>query len=136
MAFHVLQQNIPSNRSFGLLFAGVFALLAAYAGYHGANVTTVYGWLVAGATAGLVAVVAPNLLTPFNKAWMKLGDLMGKVVSPLVLGVIFFVLITPVALVTRLFGRDELRLKKTNASSYWIDRVPPGPAGDSFKNQF
>ena len=61
---------------------------------------------------------------------------MGKVVSPLVLGVIFFLLISPVALIGRLFGRDELRLKKANSNSYWIDRVPPGPAGDTFKNQF
>ena len=129
-------QNLPSNRNFGFLFAGVFALLAAYGGYHGANVTTVYGWLIAGVIIRLVAIIAPGLLTPFNRAWMKLGELMGKIVSPLVLGIIFFVLITPVALVTRLFGRDELRLKKTNASSYWIDRAPPGPAGDSFKNQF
>ena len=129
-------QNLPSNRNFGFLFAGVFALLSAYAGYHGASVTTVYGWLIAGVIIGLVAIITPGLLTPLNKAWMKLGDLMGKVVSPLVLGVIFFLLITPVALVTRLFGRDELRLKKTKASSYWIDRAPPGPAGDSFKNQF
>ena len=129
-------KNLPSNRNFGFLFAGVFALLSAYAGYHGANVTTVYGWLVAGVVTGLFAIIAPGLLTPLNKAWMKLGELMGKVVSPLLLGVIFFLLITPVALVTRLFGRDELRLKKTDASSFWIDRAPPGPAGDSFKNQF
>ena len=129
-------KNLPSNRNFGFLFAGVFACLSAYGVYHGANTAAVYGWLIAGIVVGLVAVTAPNLLTPLNKAWMKLGDLMGKVVSPLVLGMIFFVLITPVALVTRLFGRDELRLKKTDTCSYWIDRVPPGPAGDSFKNQF
>ena len=129
-------QNLPSNRNFGFLFVGVFACLSAYGAYQGANAAAVYGWLIAGIVVGLVAVAAPNLLTPFNKAWMKLGELMGKVVSPLVLGVIFFVLITPVALVTRLFGRDELRLKKTNVSSYWIKRAPPGPAGDSFKNQF
>lgn len=128
--------NLPSNRNFGFLFAGVFALLSAYAAYQGAEPYRVYGWLIAGVVVGLVAVVAPTVLTPFNKAWMKLGDLMGKVVSPLVLGVIFFVLITPIALVGRLFSRDELRLKKTDASSYWIDRIPPGPAGDSFKNQF
>ena len=129
-------QNLPSNRNFGFLFAGVFALLSAYAAYQGAEPHRVYGWLIAGVVVGLVAIVAPTALTPFNKAWMKLGDLMGRVVSPLVLGVIFFVLITPIALITRLFGRDELRLKKANVSSYWIDRAPPGPAGDSFKNQF
>ncbi len=124
------------NRNFGFLFAGVFALFSAYAAYQGGGPSKIYGWLIASIMVGLVAIVAPNLLTPLNKAWMKLGDLMGKVVSPLVLGIIFFVLIAPVALVTRLFGRDELRLKKTNASSYWIDRVPPGPASNSFKNQF
>ena len=129
-------QNLPSNRNFGLLFAGVFALLSAYAAYQNAEAFKVYGWLIAGIVVGLVAIAAPGLLAPLNKAWMKLGELMGRVVSPLVLGVIFFVLITPVALVTRLFGRDELRLKKADASSYWIDRAPPGPAGDSFKNQF
>lgn len=129
-------KNLPSNRNFGFLFAGVFALLSAYAAYHNADALKVYGWLAAGAAVGLVAVAAPSMLTPFNKAWMRLGDLMGKVVSPLVLGIIFFVLITPIALVTRLFGRDELRLKLTNAHSFWIDRTAPGPDGDSFKNQF
>ena len=67
-------QNLPSNRNFGLLFAGVFALLSAYAAYQSAEAFKVYGWLAAGAAVGLVAVVAPNLLTPFNKAWMKLGS--------------------------------------------------------------
>jgi hypothetical protein len=67
---------------------------------------------------------------------MKLGELMGKIVSPFVLGVIFFALITPIGFFGRLFGRDELRLKGSKASSYWIDRVPPGPSSDSYKNQF
>lgn len=129
-------KTLPSNRSFGFLFAGVFALLSAYAEYKGADAFRVYGWLIASTTIGLLAVIAPALLTPFNKAWMKLGDLMGKAVSPLVLGLIFFVLITPIALITRLFGRDELRLKKRKLNSYWIDRNPTGPTGDSFKNQF
>jgi hypothetical protein len=130
------QNALPSNRNFGFLFAVVFALLSAYAAYQGADAFRVYGWLIAGVAVSLVAVAAPGLLTPLNKAWMKLGELMGKVVSPLVLGVIFFVLITPIALITRLFGRDELRLKRANTNSYWIDRAPPGPAGGSFKNQF
>ena len=129
-------KSLPSDRNFGFLFAGLFACLSAYCGYHGANAAAVYGWLIAGIVVGLVAVTAPNLLTPLNKAWMKLGELLGKVISPLVLGMVFFALITPVALVTRLFGREELRLKKADVSSYWIDRLPPGPAGDSFKNQF
>jgi len=129
-------QNLPSNRNFGFLFAGVFVLLSVYAAFQGADAFMIYGLLIAGATIGLVTVFAPDLLTNFNKAWVKLGEVMGKVVSPLVLGVIFFLLITPTALITRLFGRDELRLKRTSANTYWIDRKPPGPLGDSFKNQF
>lgn len=129
-------ENLPSNRNFGFFFAGFFALLSAYGAYHDAEAFKVYGCLSAGVAVGLLAVVCPNLLTPLNAAWMQLGVLMGKVVSPLVLGVIFFVLITPTAVIARLLGRDELRLKKTNASSYWINRAPPGPTGDSFKNQF
>ena len=131
-----MQPNFPSNRNFGFLFAGVFALLSVYAAYYGADAFKVYGWLAASLFLGLVAVAIPGVLTPFCNAWMKLGELISKVVSPLVLGVIFFVLITPIALITRLFGRDELRLKRTSTHSYWIKRTAPGPAGESFKNQF
>jgi hypothetical protein len=124
------------NRNFGFLLASVLALLAAHDAYHNADFIKVCGYLIAGAVVGLAAVIAPRLLTPFSFAWMKLGELMGKVVSPLVLGLIFFALITPVALLGRLLGRDELRLSKVNKNSFWIDRLPTGPAGDSFNNQF
>ena len=130
-------KNLPSNKNFGLFFAAVFALLSAYAAYFDASgEVKAYGWLFAGVVVGFIALFAPDVLAPFNKAWMKLGELMGKVVSPLVLGTIFFVLITPIALVTRVFGRDVLRLKRANVQSYWIERTPPGPAGESFNNQF
>lgn len=129
-------QALPSNRKFGFLFSGVFALLSGYAWYHGSGELVIYSWLAAALVLGLTAIIGPGLLTPFNKAWFLLGELMGKVVSPVALGFIFFVLITPLAFVTRLFGRDELRLKNKSDKSYWIDRTPPGPEGDSFKNQF
>ena len=61
---------------------------------------------------------------------------MGKVVSPIVLGILFFIVISPVAIVTRLFGRDVLLLRKRNVNSYWIERNPPGPQPESFKEQF
>jgi hypothetical protein len=124
------------NRSFGLLFASVFGLLSVYSANQNAELLTVYSLLSIGAGFGFVAFAAPKLLSPFSKAWMRLGDLMGKLISPLVLGAIFYMLITPVALVTRLFGRDEMRLKRTKINTYWIDRDPPGPAGVTFKNQF
>jgi len=128
--------SISSNRSFGLLFAVVCLLFSAYAAFRGSVVLIVFVWLTGAIVFVVVAVVAPRLLMPFNKAWMMLGELMSKVVSPLVLGLIFFVLITPTAVFSRLFGRDELRLNRLKANSYWIDRMPPGPTGDSFNNQF
>jgi hypothetical protein len=78
----------------------------------------------------------PIVLRPFNKAWYKLGLLMGRVVSPIVLGILFFILISPIAIVMRLAGRDALKLRKQNVQSHWIDRAPPGPSSDSFKEQF
>lgn len=96
------KQALPTDRSFGLLFATVFALLSAFAVYQGGGMFRVYGWLFAAILVGLMAVLAPSSLRPFNKAWMKLGEWMGAVVSPLVLAFIFFVIITPVALISRI----------------------------------
>jgi len=84
----------------------------------------------------VATLLSPQLLAPLNRLWYGLGVLLGKIISPIVLGLIFFVLITPVSLVTRLFGRDELKMKKRNVESYWVDRSPPGPPSDSFKNQY
>jgi hypothetical protein len=132
--------KLPSNRSFGWLFVAIFVLLAGLRWYREgfANTASRPVWLFAGAALLIAAItlVAPSLLTPFNRAWMKLSEILGKVVSPIVLGIIFFVLITPFALVTRLFGRDSLRLKPRQTASYWIDRTPPGPPPESLHNQF
>ena len=83
-----------------------------------------------------MTLVVPQLLNPLNRIWYGLGLLLGKIVSPIVLGLMFFVLITPISLFTRLFGRDELKMKKRSVESYWVDRLPPGPSSDSFKNQY
>lgn len=91
---------------------------------------------VPAALLGLAALALPKLLTPLNRLWMAFGLLLGKIVSPLVLGLIFMVLITPVAVSTRLFGRDVLRMKKRNVSSYWLERDPAGPEPASFQRQF
>lgn len=84
----------------------------------------------------LATVIAPTLLAPLNKAWYQLGLMMGRVVSPVVLGALFFIVITPVALFMRLIGRDALRIKKQQVPSYWIKRDPTGPMPESFKDQF
>lgn len=128
--------KLPSERNFGLLFVGVFALLTAYGVYKAWNSVLVSLLATVSVALLFVTLMRPASLAPLNKAWFKLGMLLGMIVSPIVVGLLFFVLITPVAVVTRFLGRDALRLTAQTDGSYWIDRVPPGPASDSFKNQF
>jgi len=127
---------LPSNRSFGLLFAIVFLLVAGYSWFEQLTRAWVYFWLALSGLFLFLTFMAPGILLPLNKAWYRLGLLMGKVVSPIVLGILFFIVITPVAIVTRLFGRDVLLLRKRDVNSYWIERNPPGPQPESFKEQF
>ncbi len=127
--------QLPTNSKFGWFFAAVFFALAIYAYWEGWSKVAVAA-LSAALLFGVAALLSPQLLTPLNRLWYGLGLLLGKIVSPIVLGVIFFVLITPVSLVTRLFGRDELKIKKRSVDSYWVDRSPPGPPSDSYKNQY
>ncbi len=127
--------KLPSNNQFGCFFSAVFAIIALYSYFQHLNT----GAFVAAVLFSLFVAVtffAPQLLTPLNRLWYSLGVLLGKIVSPIVLGGIFFLLITPISLITRLFGRDELKMKKLSVQSYWIDRSPPGPSSESFKNQF
>jgi hypothetical protein len=126
---------MPSNYKFGWFFAIAFGVLAAIAFWkHEFDRAEIFASLAL--LFSLTALVAPRLLTPLNRLWFQLGMLLSKVISPLVLGLIFLVLITPVALVTRLFGRDALRINKRSVPSYWVGRVPVGPEPSSFKHQF
>ena len=125
----------PSNRSFGRLFTVVFTLLGVYTLWRG---RTVYPWMLA--LAGLTAAVTmarPEWLAPFNRAWMAFGALLHRVVSPLVLGIVFYGVFTPFGLTMRLAGRDSMKRRFVPAArTYWVEREPPGPAADSFRDQF
>jgi hypothetical protein len=128
--------QLPSNKKFGLLFFGIFLALALYANYKN-EATLIIALLLL--TSGFFLVSSffyQTLLTPLNKAWFMLGLALGKVVSPIVLGIIFFGLITPIALTARLIGRDELKLKRPKKSSYWSKPIGSNSDTDSFKNQF
>ena len=126
----------PSIRNFGLTFAVVFVLIAlwpvVFRGEHPR-----YWALVLGGAFAMAAYLAPGLLKPLNLLWFKLGMLMHKVVNPIVLGIMFAIFITPIALVLRLLGKKLIPLTfERDKSSYWIERVPPGPAPDSLRKQF
>jgi len=127
--------KMPSNNSFGYFFTTIFTLIAIYSYWQQFNYFAVVA-IASSITFLATTVFAPQLLSPLNLLWYKLGILLGNVISPIVLGVIFFILITPIALITRLFGHDELKIKKVSVQSYWVNRSPPGPPADSFNNQF
>src|SRR5579883_1157335 len=124
-----------SDRSFGLVFAGLFTLMSALSWWRG---HTSWHWALPLAAVFLVvAYTYPRALGPLNRLWLKFGLLLYKVVNPIVLGLLFFITITPVGLVMRAFGKDFLRTKMDPAAkSYWIERTPPGPKPESMKNQF
>lgn len=127
--------ELPSNYKFGLFFTVVFAIISFFV-YEDDITLSVAIAATLTVTTLVVTLLSPDKLLPFNKAWMRFGLLLGMVISPIVLGIIFFVLITPVAFVIRLAGRDELRLKMAHRQSDWKERQPAGPDGQSFKNQF
>ncbi|HUQ38308.1 MAG TPA: SxtJ family membrane protein [Aestuariivirga sp.] len=127
--------ELPSERSFAITFAAVFLLVALVPLVHGGSIRL---WSVGGGAIFLVlAYLAPSILRPLNVLWFKLGLLLHKIVNPIILGAMFFLAITPMAFLMRAFGKTFLNLPfETNASTYWIDRVPPGPNAESVRRQF
>ena len=127
--------ELPSNRNFGFFFTALFAASSIYC-YINTFIPAFLFFTLLTLVTFLVAVISPGHLLHFNKLWMELGLLIGKVVSPIVLGSVFFLLITPVGMAMRLAGRDELQLKLHEKDSCWENRTPVGPEPESFKNQF
>jgi hypothetical protein len=124
-----------SDRSFGLVL-GAFFLLVALSPLRRHHPLRVWALVVSGAFL-LLAVIRPSLLKQLNRLWTQLGVLLGRVVTPIVTAILFFVIFTPVGYLFRLRGKDPLRLKTDpGAGSYWIERQPPGPAPETMANQF
>lgn len=124
-----------SDRSFGFVFAIVFAVIGLWPLLSSGGPRL---WALAiGAGFLAVALVRPALLAAPNRLWMRLGLLLNRIVSPLVLGIVFYLVVTPMGLAMRLAGKDPLRLKpREPGASYWIGREPPGPSPESLRNQF
>ncbi len=123
--------KIGSNRSFGLVFFLVFLIIALYPIINDENLrlwslTTSFFFLILG-------LINSKLLTPLNKIWFKFGIFLGKIISPIIMGIIFFLVVTPTAIMMRLFGKDLLNLKFNNSKSYWIEKNEPK---SKMKNQF
>ena len=123
--------KISSNRSFGIVFFVVFLLIALYPIIIGHNLRL---WSLAISLIFLFLGLANSkILTPFNKLWFKFGILLGKLISPLIMGVIFFLVVTPIGILMRMLNKDLLNLKFNNTNTYWIEKTEPK---SKMKNQF
>ena len=124
-----------SDRGFGIVFAVFFALVGLAPLRAGRPVR--WSALAAGAGFLIVALVKPSWLRYANRVWTKLGLLIGRVVSPVVTALLFFLVVTPMGFLMRVSGKDPLRLSsEPGASSYWIERRPPGPSPQTMSSQF
>ena len=124
-----------SDRSFGLVFAVVCTLIAIHQAWRGA------GWwpLALALAVGflVLALTRPALLAPLNRWWTKLGLLLGAIVAPIVMGIIYFGIITPMAVLARLLGKDFLRLARDPAArTYWLPRTGEVPTRERLRDQF
>ena len=123
--------KIGSNKSFGIVFFIVFLLIAIYPLINNGELRI---WsLIIAIIFLILGLINSKVLTPLNKLWIKFGLLLGKVISPLIMGIIFFLVVTPTALIMRIIGKDLLNLKFNKDKSYWIEKTGPK---SKMKNQF
>lgn len=130
-----LPVKLPTDRSFGFTFAVVFALAGGWLWWKSSRAGL--PMLGAAAVFALLAIIVPRVLRPLNIVWMYFGALLNMIVSPVIMGIIFFGVFTPVSLFFKLTKRDSLRRKfDGKLASYWIERTPPGPDGATLPRQF
>ena len=123
--------KISSNRSFGIVFFIVFLLIALYPLLKGNDLRI---WsLVISFIFLVLGSINSKILTPLNRLWFKFGLLLGRFISPLIMGIIFFIVVTPTGIIMRLFKKDLLNLKYNKKKSYWINKSGPK---SKMKNKF
>jgi hypothetical protein len=124
-----------SDRSFGFVFTVAFGVLGLWPRVHHHPIRI--WWLAAGAAVLAVTLVKASWLGPANRLWTRFGGLLNRIVSPALSGLVFYLAVTPMALVMRWKGKDPLRLRwDPKAASYWLPREPPGPEPATMVHQF
>ena len=123
--------KIGSNKSFGIVFFIVFFTIALFPLINNSEIRI---WAVIISLIFLIlGLINSKILTPLNKAWFKFGIFLGKIISPFIMGIIFFLVVTPIGLLMRLLNKDLLNIKFNNSHSYWIEKTEPK---SKMKNQF
>jgi len=124
-----------SERALGIVFAIVFIIVALWPLINDGAIRH-WAMIVAGVFLAL-GLIAPKLLKPLNWVWFRFGLLLHKIISPIVMALLFFTTVTPIALMMKIFGKDSLHRKfDESAKSYWIEREPPGPDPETMRHQF
>ena len=123
--------KVGSNRNFGIVFFIVFLLISLYPLLKSGDIK-IWSLLVSFIFL-ILGILNSTILSPFNKLWFKFGMLLGKFVSPLIMMIIFFFVVTPIGILMRLFEKDILNLKFNNKETYWIEKIGPK---SKMKNQF
>jgi large-conductance mechanosensitive channel len=110
-----------SEKSFGVLFFGLFLIIGLWPLLNSAEIRV---WSIMLSFAFLIlAYLQPKLLKPLNRTWIKLGEILGRIIAPIIMALIFFTIVTPISLLVRVLGKDLLRLKFSKNDTYWIKRV-------------
>ena len=123
--------KIGSNKSFGIVFFTVFLIIAIWPLLNGYEIR--YWSLIISIVFLILGILNSKILTPLNKIWFKIGILLGNVISPIVMSIIFFLVVTPTSFIMKILGKDLLNLKKNTKSSYWIKKQNQN---SRMKNQF
>lgn len=127
--------DLPSNRKFGFFFSSLFIAVSLYLFYIDLIISAIFFGFIS-IIFTTISLFKDNLLLPLNKLWMHFGMLIGRIMSPIVLGMLYFFLITPIGIGMRIFRRDELRLKPLSTQSLWKLRNQEDLDGNSFNQQF
>ena len=114
--------QLPSNRKFGLFFTFIFLLVSIYLYIKKFDIFLVYSFGFIAISLFIITLIKADILVSLNKLWMRFGLILGLIISPIIMGIIFFFIFTPLAIFIRIMGRDELILRSKNKSSYWIKR--------------
>ena len=123
--------KLPSNRNFGIVFSVVFLIISLWP-LLSQNDVRIWSLLISGIFL-ILGLINSKLLLPLNKIWFKFGLMLGNFIAPIVMGIVYFMVVTPTGLIMRLLGKDLLNLKKNNKDTYWIDK---DNSNNDLKNQF
>ena len=123
--------KLPSNRNFGIVFSLVFLIISLWP-LLSLNDIRIWSLIISGIFL-VLGLINSKLLLPLNKIWFKFGILLGNFIAPIVMGIVYFMVVTPTGLIMRLLGKDLLNLKKNNKDTYWIEK---DNSNNDLKNQF